>query len=85
MIRLVRKRRIDKAYEKMYILAEKLAAHDSDHYDSDVYTKYQFGNIKGNIGVKYFRNMIKYRRERLDYHLNKMIELLKEELNKNDK
>jgi len=76
MLKLFHKGRVDKIYEKIYSIAENLAIHDTEHYESRVYGEFMVKDKK-NIVNDYTLKILKYRTERLEYHMNKMIELLK--------
>lgn len=83
---------IDKVYEKMYNVAEKLAIHEVKLYQDLLMQKMTDRKIKTGKdfdSIEYFNKVVNHRQERLQHHINEMKELLKlrEQLipEKNDK
>lgn len=75
IFRLLKKGRIDKAYGNMYNVAEGIAIHETELFIEKMTVGYDKYKIKGadDASIK----ILNYREKRIEYHLNKMIELIK--------
>lgn len=72
--------RIDKAYRKMYELAEELAIHETELYKSLTGSKLirKVNNSKDfDLMSNLLEKVVAYRQKRLQHHINEMKDLLK--------
>ena len=71
LLKLSKKGQIHRIYFKMYKIADELAIHEAKNFLLELgMTK---GDKKAKKGVEL---MINHKKERIEYHLNKMYELL---------
>ncbi len=85
LIKLFNKGKIDKTYEKMYRLAEDITVHETEQFMSELRSKAKEDEINKIPQNKfdYASKVWNYRKERLEFHMNKMMELLKLNLKEN--
>ncbi len=74
LIKLLKEGKVDEVYNQIYSEAEKIAIHEMEQYEAE---KLLDDMIDKNAEKEHMKNMFKYKRERIEYHMNKMIELLK--------
>jgi hypothetical protein len=74
LIKLLKEGKIDEVYNQIYAEAERIAIHETEQYEAE---KLLDDMIDKNAEKEHVKNMFKYKRERIEYHTNKMIELLK--------
>ncbi len=70
---------IAKAYQKMYVIAEKIASYEMERKNF-LFHKLASKKIKDNSSdymEEYFGEMVKYKEKRTQHHINEMKELLK--------
>lgn len=82
VIKLFRQGKIDKVYEKIYIIAERLAINDTQHYQNIAKTEFLANKNKKDLLKDFTLKVLNYKKERIEYHLNKMISLLNDSLKK---
>jgi len=83
IFKLLRKGRIDKAYSNMYTVAESIAIHETEMFMDKLTVGYDKYKVKGMDDASL--KILNYKQKRIEYHLNKMkelIELFKEEREK---
>ncbi len=77
--KLILKGDVAKAYQKMYIIAEEIASHETErrtHLFHKLAKKKTKDNVKDYMW-EYVEEMIKYKEKRTQHHINEMKELLK--------
>lgn len=85
--KLVLQGKIDKAYSRMYALAEELATYElNKNLELINYRLSKSKKIKSqDYGWEYVDRINKYKEKRINFHMNKMKELLQMSLNYQDK
>ena len=80
LIKLSKRGQIHRIYAKMYQVADELAVHETKNF------LIELGITKGRIGSKEnVKLMIDYKKERIEYHLNRMEKLLDKYIKITDK
>lgn len=69
--------RVDKAYERMYHIAESLAVHEMKQRTGKFISSASKKLDIVNNPLAYPEEMVKYKLKRIEYHLNRMENLLK--------
>ena len=79
-IKLWRKGRIDKLYNSIYCVATNLATWEVNQYYDDLLGKWTNKKVKCQNIYDFSEKIMKYKRERIEFHRKEMLNLLKERL-----
>jgi len=76
--KLFNKKKIDKVYSKIYNLAEGIATHETETYMTLTRNRKRAGQISSKKCLELLFNSLRYKHERLEYHMDRMIKLVQE-------